>query len=294
MLIILEGVDGVGKSTLAERLCDVLGEGALTLHSGPLDSDPLKEYEWRLKDYTPGSGQHIVCDRWHVGELIYGPLYRGVSRVTPAMRRHIELFLDKLGAHKVVVVAPYRTIMRRLEDRGEDFLQSNHVGMVWDFYNEYASQHGWVTTESDAMVDFLTSPARRAETAAERLRPYRTYVGPPHPKHLLLGETQGRTRHGRPAYEQCFVPYPDTSGHYLLDAVNFTGVQDIGLANAADEDVETLWHILGRPNVIALGAEAEKAARDVPHRTVHHPSYARRFRSKDVREYAREIKELLT
>jgi len=295
VLIILEGVDGAGKTTLAEELAGRLDDNLSfkLMHSGPLKDDPLKEYEWRLRDYTPGTGQHVVCDRWHVGELVYGPLYRGSSKLTEPMRKHVEMYLDRLGAHKVVVSAPIATIQERLRLRGEDFLQDNHLGLVWDFYNEYAHQYGWGVAASDELPDHIIMHARRKESDASRLNPFHSYVGPVHPKHLLLGETQGATRYGRPAYDSAFVPYPDTSGHYLLKALGTTGVTDFGLANARDEDVSKLWHTLGRPNVICLGQEAEKLSRDVPHQTVPHPSYVRRFRNGDLKEYGHQIKELL-
>lgn len=294
MLIVLEGVDGAGKSTLTERLCDTLGPGALRLHSGPLESDPLREYEWRLKDYVPGSGQHVVCDRWHVGELIYGPLYRGQSRLTEPMRRHVEMYLDRLGAHKLVVSGSITTILSRLTSRGEDYLQPNHLGMVWDFYNEYAYANGWGIVTSDELPSHVIGLARKKELEAARLNPFRSYVGPTHPRHLLLGVRRGQTRHNRPAYESCFVPYTDTSGHYLLEALNATSVQDVGMANAAEEDVASLWSTLGRPNVVALGADAERLARAVPHSTAYHPSYVKRFQNKNLKAYSQQIKELLT
>lgn len=292
MLIVLEGVDGAGKTTLTERLLHQFPD-AIRLHSGPLKEDPFRAYEWRLRDYRPDSSQVIITDRWHVGELIYGPLYRGASKLTAAGARHVEMYLDKLGAHKLVVTADIGTIAYRLRTRGEDFLQDNHVGLVWDFYNEYAVKEGWTRVGSDELLHHITGEARRKRAEARKLWEHKTYIGPAHPKHLLLGDEHGAPQHGRPHYDSAFVPYNDTSGYHLIAALEDVGLRDYGIANAREEDVFALWQRLGRPNVVALGAEAEKASRAVPHQTVHHPQYMRRFHHGDRIKYGHEIKELL-
>lgn len=290
MLIILEGVDGGGKSTLADRILEHLdGVQNLRLHSGPLTGDPLKEYEWRLRDYVPGSGQHIVCDRWHVGEMVYGPLYRKVCKLTSAMQRHVEMFLDKLGAHKLIVTTSYIVISQRLQTRGEDFLQNRHLGLVWDWYNDYGFRNDWGFVSSDEIMEYIIPLARRKEHEVEPLRPFTSYVGPPHPRHLLLGVT-AETHWARPHFDQCFVPYPNTAGEFLINALEYASIRDYGLANAEDEDVAALWQVLGRPNVICLGPDSEKASRAVPHLTVTHPSEARRQSDADPKRYGLEIR----
>lgn len=295
MLIVLEGVDGAGKSTLADRLIHALGDEHLRLHQGPLKGDPLKEYEWELgRMYSPSSGIHIVADRWHVGELVYGPLYRGVSKLTPAMTRHVELYLDKLGAYKVVVSENIHVINKRLKSRGEDFLQDHHVGLVWDFYNEWAESEGWATTTSDAVTQNILRPALRKQTEAEDLEVFKSYVGSAHPKHLILTDADETTGYGRPFFNAAMVPYPDTSGHFLLTALEEAKVRDYGIACATAEDVPFLWHTLGRPNVVALGSIAAKIARAIPHHTISHPrEFMRNSRATTRRRYGLDIKEML-
>lgn len=295
MLIVLEGVDGAGKSTLVDRLLRTRAgcDADVRMHCGPLKGDAMREYEWRLRDYVPGDGRLWVCDRWHVGELIYGPLYRGQSKLTGAMHRHVELLLESLGALRLVVTADMHTIMQRLETRGEDFLQPSHVGLVWDWYNEYAYRNGWRLVGSDENTEHLIREARRLESDAVRLQAFSTYVGPTHPRHLLLGDRHGNPRPNRPAYRSAFVPYPDTSGAFLLNALNDVRLSEYGLANAGQENVHALWTTLGRPNVVCLGREAEAASRTVPHQTVAHPQYVRRFQHGDRKAYGLEIQEML-
>ena len=286
MLIVLEGVDGAGKTTLTERLMAQMPE-ALRMHSGPLKGDPMKEYEWRLRDYRPDSSQTIITDRWHVGELIYGPLYRGSSKLSRAGARHVEMYLDKLGAHKLLVTSDIGTIMHRLQTRGEDFLQSNHVGMVWDFYNEYAVREGWTRIGSDEILNHITTEARRLRADARRLWKFTTYVGPTHPKHLIVTNEAGSSPTGRPRYHSTFVPYDDQPGAYLLEALEDVGLRDYGLISST-EAMSDAWHALGRPNVVSLD---ERVTRSIPFQIARSPQQARR--DGDINKYGLEIKEML-
>ena len=127
MLIILEGPDGAGKSTVAGELVKLLGSETEILHRGPPTSHLLDEYETPLLSYTPGSGRHIVCDRWHVGEWVYPEVVGRVSQADGALWAHIELFLRAKGAIVVFMDATVLTLKERLASRGEDFINPSHL-----------------------------------------------------------------------------------------------------------------------------------------------------------------------
>lgn len=136
MLIILEGVDGAGKSGLANALVQALEEkypdSTVTyLHAGPITSGTYEAYIEPLEDYDPKkTDQHIVIDRWHVGEQIYGPLYRGGSRFDDVMYHHTEMYLAAKGAVLFNVTQTLDVLRDRLAVRGEDFLQDKDVDHV--------------------------------------------------------------------------------------------------------------------------------------------------------------------
>lgn len=74
MLIILEGVDRTGKSTLARAL--QAQTGAAVLHkSAPRQEDPLTEYLAPLAGYAPRTNLNLICDRWHWGETVWPGIY---------------------------------------------------------------------------------------------------------------------------------------------------------------------------------------------------------------------------
>lgn len=141
MLICLEGVDGAGKSTLAETIKKVIEEvhpedTVEIIHAGQLNTDVYAAYVEPLKNYRPKSGTHYILDRWHVGEQIYGPLYRGASKFTKSSFAWVDLFLATKGARLWNITQPLELLQKRLAERGEDFLKENHVDFVREQFLE--------------------------------------------------------------------------------------------------------------------------------------------------------------
>jgi thymidylate kinase len=118
--IILIGSDGSGKSTIANSLNDSLGYQVH--HFGP------------PKNYQDGKDQYfrfilendedVVCDRFHEGEKIYAPIYRGYEA---DYFGELEYLLQlKFNPLLVLIRPPFKVIEQRLEERGEDFVKQEH------------------------------------------------------------------------------------------------------------------------------------------------------------------------
>ena len=76
-VIVLEGCDGVGKTTLAEALA--AQHGYTVVHSGRTpDGTDLVDHHGTILA-LPG---RLVLDRSFISELVYGPLDRGRSRLS--------------------------------------------------------------------------------------------------------------------------------------------------------------------------------------------------------------------
>ena len=304
MLIILEGCDGVGKSHVARQLADALStDGSVeVLHKGPMAADAITEYEHPLESYVPGAGRHIICDRWAVGELIYGPLLRGSSRMKEHERRHIDKFLAARGAVIVHMTAPKDLILRRLGERGDDLIDASQVAEITDAYFRVATELGWTTELVDAImtgdsvkdVDTIIGLmlyGRRAETRASHLAAFSTYIGPCSPSYLLLGERRNERKSA--GQRSAFVPLPGTSSGFLLNALPVDVSNTCGIANACEENIVDLWETLNRPLIVALGRAAERECEiaELPHGTVPHPQAVRRFHHAESAEYGRAIRE---
>ena len=72
-------------------------------HRGPMKGSVVEEYVAPL--FKVAADELLIADRWHVGEMIYGPIYRGISYVDSVLE-HIESILEDLGAIKLIMLTP--------------------------------------------------------------------------------------------------------------------------------------------------------------------------------------------
>ena len=91
MFIVVEGPDNVGKTTLIKNLKDHFNDITFhTLHYTNVkhpSSEELIKYSAKLYEEMFGlmsfvstkEKSGVICDRSHLGELIYGPIYRGYT-----------------------------------------------------------------------------------------------------------------------------------------------------------------------------------------------------------------------
>lgn len=277
MLILLEGGDAVGKTTLANKLAAHIGNVTL-LHKGPPQyPDIFKEYEGCLDFYRPGSGQHVVCDRWHIGEMIYGPLLRGQARMDEFQFRHVEMYLRSRGALLVRVDEDDEVVKQRIHGDDEQLINTLQASVVLAQYRKFSSTLPQTHSKS---VDWIIKCAQITERWAAKLVQWPSYIGPPvghsrKPGILLLGEINPHPE----VQTAALTPYTGRCGHYLLQACEH--LMNFGLGNACEGPVRKLWCTLGRPKVVALGRTAQRIcqAESIPHGAVAHPQWARRFKA---------------
>lgn len=324
MLVVVEGPDCARKSTLAQLLVDELklrepGRPISLLHATPPTRHPLDEWELPLLDFRPLDARRrprmLVCDRWHLGELVYPEVFNRSTRFDEPTFRHVELLLRSRGALLVVVTPEVDELRECLETRGDDYVGVDQIERIREGYVRVAARTSlplvWLKDETldRDLVRFVIGEALHHAGVAGGLLacnfldgsyPSRTpvdenvvtYVGPRWPRLLLLGDVRRdlvdasraeRCADKRPA----FMPYPGTSGHYLLSVLGDDLVEhEVGVANACDaDDPRSLWLRLGQPPTVALGRNAQRVAPWA--RPAPHPQFWRRFHHHDRDEYRR-------
>jgi hypothetical protein len=316
MLVILEGADGTGKSTLARALVAELerrhpGDKVELWHAGPPRRHPADEYLRPLTGYRPGRGHHLVLDRWHIGERVYPRVRDRATLLDDALFWTIDRYLERLGAFTVYCTAPDDRVIPVLRERGDD----DHIGELSAVRRLFGQalfdsqvpwqQYAWFTDTSGGAASIIDQAAVLAACYAP-LNKFITYVGPRRPRVLLFGDVRHNyDRHPEliPAgheYDPAFVPVRGTSGSYLLDVLIHYDVVELGgfgIANACDvDDVRSLWDELGRPSVVALGRRAQRVVRrvGVPHAEAPHPQYFRRFHHAHRAAYAKLLRDAVT
>lgn len=179
MLIIFEGIDGGGKSTLAEAIHNKLavrGETVFRYAHGVPTKPVLLEYTDDLVTYEPLAGEHVICDRLHLGQPVYGPLYRGEAgdSLGRGGRKFIDAFLNERGAIIVNLFADPDVLRQRYAIRGEDYLKDEHIETVLAAYDRVLAESDvpvmrYKSNESfdvDVATDEIIAVARRLELIA--------------------------------------------------------------------------------------------------------------------------------
>lgn len=151
-LIILEGPDGAGKTSLAEALVsDDAPYGVTKLIHTAQPTHQLGAYHEYLTELIVMHSRHRdadtlrVYDRFHLGELVYGPVFRGGSALSEREARLIDMLLDKMGAMRVILDAPDDVLLSRAFDRGEgeDFVDREQLLGIAGHYRQLVKRDGF-------------------------------------------------------------------------------------------------------------------------------------------------------
>lgn len=143
MICVIEGVDGVGKSSLALELAKQLRDGncdwVTVAHYGP---PPYDEHDMTTRSVQAaadlmraldahGPNHHVIIDRWSWGCPVYGPLFRpeldmdGYGELGRDMFFVLEDALHAAGGKTFWIDAPDSVIVDRLGGRGDWYLSED-------------------------------------------------------------------------------------------------------------------------------------------------------------------------
>lgn len=137
MIVIIEGIDRVGKTTLSNKICQELGfEKFCMKNLFPFDNMPhnieinnaIVEMLKLCEDKVD-----LVFDRFHMTELVYGLIDRKYDG-TKAYE-YISSILESLNSTILVVVKP-KDIVRSSKEHGKDL--SKHEEMFEFLFDNYA------------------------------------------------------------------------------------------------------------------------------------------------------------
>lgn len=109
MKIILEGVDGAGKTTLAKILADRYGLDIC--HCTQNDAADYDFYRQTLRK------ENIVWDRHTLGELIYPKIFNRKQQISTEDARLVMHYAKQENVKVFVLTAGMSTLYERLKDR---------------------------------------------------------------------------------------------------------------------------------------------------------------------------------
>lgn len=127
MIIIVEGPDGAGKSTLIESLLKS-HPGSVSKHFGhPKSSEEALNY-WRIYaqaiEDAPVDSLTIFDRSWY-SDVVYGPIFRDTVEMDALHVKMLEaLVMTRGGGYVIYCTAPIRTLWSRCKKRGEEYVPS--------------------------------------------------------------------------------------------------------------------------------------------------------------------------
>lgn len=104
-LIIVEGPDGAGKTTLVEHLLSVTKDST-SIHCGVPDIPPTRYFTAQALEGWWSGKDCVIFDRFHLSEQVYGPIMRGGDGLGEVGRVVIEDFITAIFRPVVVVARP--------------------------------------------------------------------------------------------------------------------------------------------------------------------------------------------
>lgn len=321
-LIVLEGPDGSGKTTLAKFLEERYG--AVYFHQS-------YHKDWDIFDYFTGrlmeasriaSERLVVMDRLWISELVYGAVYRGGSR-WPLIGRMVDrVILKHAGIYVFCLTAPETAAARHEQlkaERGEMFssgadkVASAFVNVsIGDGLPVIADVGGGpmisrpdvmtytIGTDGKDISLFLTRllpkmEAWQVQQYAPALTPRQNVLG-----HLGIADTLfvgDKVNQKVPGLEWPFYEYGNCSLH-LAKALAAAGWPEMrGMwtnANGQDDHLKALLEAKKWRRIVALGVAAADRLSElgVQFHLADHPQYNRRF-SSDPESYARQLSPVL-
>lgn len=143
-LVVIDGCDGTGKTTLSRQISTRHGHRLSHASLSPADIDLFAKYHGIITGPGP-----LVLDRSFVSELVYGPLERGMSRLSLDQAAQLATIVgDRRGVLVHLTGQPER-IIARLRARDGQAPSRAHVASLTAAYTavfDHLAQYATVLT----------------------------------------------------------------------------------------------------------------------------------------------------
>lgn len=147
MIYLIDGPDGSGKTTLAEKiLATTIGSRKMHFSNPKNDEEAFgywKVYSAALTSVKPG--ETVVFDRSWISDMVYGPVIRGRIEMTDIMAELLFSQVIAQGGGMIIYCSAHiNTLWQRCCKRGEIFVKTKEQLLALS--NKYAEVVPKITT----------------------------------------------------------------------------------------------------------------------------------------------------
>lgn len=139
-LVLVEGPDGAGKTTLISQIVKSMFHDSVFVGScGVPEESPMKEYLHKAIEGWYDRKDVVIFDRFHIGEQVYGPIMRGKNGLGSLKRNVLEGFLAELFDPVIVLARPPFEACREVwsERREDEYVpDEDRMLRVWEAFGD--------------------------------------------------------------------------------------------------------------------------------------------------------------
>ena len=156
-VVILEGCDGSGKTTLANYLHQQYNYRIIKTGPPAPDRDVAVTYLDALHDALTYPGRTLF-DRHYLGEAVYGPLLRGVDKMGQDGLAIIERVIAARGVKLIICSPPWGALVKGWSGKDDLLKKETQLRWVSDQYLYHAERLGlktydWTTMNVEEMLE---------------------------------------------------------------------------------------------------------------------------------------------
>tara|TARA_R100001082_G_C4366172_1_gene162072 strand:+ start:7968 stop:8966 length:999 start_codon:yes stop_codon:yes gene_type:complete len=328
MIIILEGPDGAGKTTLAKEL--VRQTKGIYLHLSYRWPQQIFLYHTAAIRYAARQERPVIIDRWWPSEAIYATSYRGQSpwplqgrMADRVARKHGALYIYCLPENVEEHCNVFLHLKKQREEMYDDIYEVTHKYMsLWygnqlhekgENYIDFVIRNGGLQDRGDHLRynieehgHYIDLFAERAIDMAKITRELQYQPALQYSNFNILGNTDMLKylfvgEQVNPKYRELYWPFYEykNSSLYLTQCMQAAEIPEEGImwCNAYNHDEsinENIKPIVEqyKPRVITFGAHAAEAMAKLGVETYDelvHPSYAKRFGKVNLMEVMKDV-----